>query len=75
MLQILPLLNEIRESESSLRAQLKERGVNVFEKLSTNKKRKSKSSFQEEEYYECDVCHTNLFVSLVSIIQNVPANR
>lgn len=66
MLQILPLLSEISETESSLRIQLRERGVNTFERLNTNKKRKSKSSFQEEEYYECDVCHSNLFVSTVS---------
>ena len=66
MLQILPLLSEINEAELKLRAQLRERGVNTFERLNTSKKRKSKSVFQEDEYYECDVCHSNLFVSTVS---------
>ncbi len=68
MLQILPFLVELRDSEKLFRDKLKELGITAFEKLNICKKRKSKAAFVDDEVYECDVCRKNLFVSLVSFV-------
>ncbi|XP_065214131.1 titin [Planococcus citri] len=63
--QILPLLIELRDTEVASRKQLVKLGLNTSEKMTINKKRKPKSSFNDEDNYECEVCRANLFVSLV----------
>lgn len=63
--QVLPLLTDLHDTEVALRSQLKELGLNSSEKTNTDKKRKSKSAFSDEDLYECDVCRANLFVSMV----------
>lgn len=59
-LQLLNILSNMRDCEVALRSQLVEDlGLKVSERI-----RPLKSSEQNEDY-ECDVCHSILYISMV----------
>ncbi|XP_034254210.1 mucin-16 isoform X2 [Thrips palmi] len=68
---ILPSVMEILEREITFYAELKKKGVNSterlerFKKKSSGKKGKVQKEAEDTEVMECEVCSTNLYLSMV----------
>ncbi|CAH0386856.1 unnamed protein product [Bemisia tabaci] len=62
--QVAPLISEMRDREVALRTQLEDLGLRATERLPRNNKKRLQ--VDEDEDYECEICHANLFISLVS---------
>lgn len=69
--QIIPVVDELCDSEKKARDKIRNLGVTATEKLAspnTCKIRKKKKFQSDDGEYECEICRMNLFVSMVSII-------
>ncbi|XP_039287256.1 uncharacterized protein LOC111052838 [Nilaparvata lugens] len=64
--QVLPMVEEIKESELNQRFELEKLGLTQTERIHLSKARgKSRLAHDEDGDYECDTCRANLFLSLV----------
>lgn len=69
--QILPDIQNIVEHEKTLRNKLESLGLTATEKLplpDVNNSRKKRKLQEDDGEYECEICRTNLYISLVSCI-------
>ncbi|XP_037933844.1 uncharacterized protein LOC119668417 [Teleopsis dalmanni] len=66
--QMLPMLNDVFEKETSAREKLKSAGVTTIEKVQNEKGTKAKKQQQPPLKLidgECDLCRANLYISMV----------
>lgn len=72
--QILPAVEELRERENLGRTFLESLGLKTTERLplpDISNPRKKRKMQEDGGEYECELCRTNLFVSLVSVYHSI----
>ncbi|XP_075229999.1 jumonji, AT rich interactive domain 2 [Lycorma delicatula] len=66
LLQVVPMVQSIKENEIVHRSELEKLGLTISERLPLNKRRKSRIAHDDDSDYECEICRANLFLSLVT---------
>lgn len=72
--QILPTIQELRVHEYNSRKKLDVLGLKTYERLplpDTANTRKKRKMQEDDGEYECEICRANLYVSLVSVCENI----